>query len=101
MNVIKIVVDELPESCGKCTLSIETERTSMLACPFLESMWYSWEKPKECPLVVEDDEVCVWVLRNFDGRKMYNSPENCGYHATQPEFIYCPSCGKRIKYVEE
>jgi len=98
MNVIKIVVDEMPENCGKCTLSEETERSSMLACPFLQSMWYSWEKPKECPLVVED--VCELVLNDFDGRKMYNSPENCGYHATHPEFIFCPNCGKPIKYVE-
>ena len=47
------------------------------------------------------EDVCEWKLHDFDGRKMYNSPENCGYHATHPEFTYCPSCGKPIKYAEE
>ena len=50
------------------------------------------------PLRLEDK--CLWVFKNFDGRKMYNSPENCGYHITYPEFTFCPNCGKRIVYKE-
>jgi len=100
MEIKKIVVDELPESCKDCLFSNK------------DSFGYIWCKPVQnrvsktliglpswCPLQVEDE--CVWILSNFDGRKMYNSPESSGYHTAYLEFIFCPVCGKRIRYEEE
>ena len=106
MNVIKIVVDEIPEyGCDDCTIkrpSVSRGGYDIIicsaSCKDVTEHTENATRPSWCPLVVED--VCEWVLHDFDGRKMYNSPENCGYHATHPEFIFCPNCGKPIKYVE-
>lgn len=120
MDIKRIVLkqgDKLPESCaGSCDhKTITGAGVHPNPCHFFmvdEGLWCfvtgkSIEKnnnpyetrPDFCPLVIE--ETCLWVLRDFDGRKMYNSPESCGYHATQPEFIFCPVCGRRIVYESE
>ena len=101
MSVIKIMIDgELSKSCYSCKLSCDKYDIGRLRCiPMNKAVDnYLENRPDWCPLVVVSE--CEWVLHDFDGRKMYNSPENCGYHATHPEFRHCPSCGKRIKYVE-
>ena len=105
MNIKRIIVGELPHGCWNCFSRVYN--TGEQWCFFKQKRLPtdSYDMLKElnrredwCPLVVE--EVCEWVFRVFDGKDMYNSPESCGYHATYPEFTFCPSCGKRIKYVE-
>jgi hypothetical protein len=75
MNVIKITVDELPNMCIDCKLSLVI--------------------PDWCPLEVE--EVCEWVLEEYE---MCISPHNNGNWCDKDEYQFCPTCGKRIKYVE-
>ena len=104
MNVKRIVVDELPESCGKCNFSIET--TSHWSCFVLGKKLFTPYSGilGECPLEVE--EVCEWVREKTDrGYAAFYIPKDHDQHDdcyTQDAgtFEFCPSCGKSIKYVE-
>ena len=101
MNVIKIVVDE-KDSCDKC-LFMNAQWTyycilakKNIAMPHINPSW--------CPLVVDD--VCEWheTEVNEHGWRFWMTGCKIKYDSsvqiTKGEFNFCPSCGKRIKYVE-
>ena len=45
---------------------------------------------------IELEEVCEWVLEEYE---MCISPHNNGNWCDKDEYQFCPTCGKRIKYV--
>jgi predicted RNA-binding Zn-ribbon protein involved in translation (DUF1610 family) len=89
MNVKRIVVDELPESCWECGIS-QVGIQGKWYCPILNASYLSNVRPDACPLVVE--EVCEWVHKFYDTYKS-DCKESI---VSQSSYIYCPNCGKRI-----
>lgn len=115
MDVKKIVVDKLPENCSECIISCESMYSTKYYCHALHNFFERWEKPKECPLEVEEE--CVWKGKHrMIGKPSeyieYKSPHELPYYHTDfPNtveggyfetiiFKYCHVCGKRIRYVE-
>ena len=100
MNIKKIVVDELPSHCEDC--GIFNDLTN--ECSFLEMYVSDSHKRRHemCPL--ETEEVCEWVYsRDNHPNITYKSTHKIDLYIpihTKDTINYCPSCGKRIKYVE-
>jgi hypothetical protein len=110
MEVKRIVVDELPECCSSCQFHIVLDYVGKDWCTaakktILEKITYKLISPSWCPLQVEDE--CVWVREKTDrGYAAFYIPKDHEQHIdcyTQDAgtYDYCPTCGKRIKYVEE
>ena len=111
MNVLKIVVDEMPESCRACKLHtvIPANFNVQLACFITGTINRKPNtRPTWCPLVVEVPEVCKWKHEPMFDDVFFRNPH---YHerndfAVVPTIIhrdyykFCPLCGKPIKYVE-
>ena len=114
MNVIKIVVDELPGTCYECEL-IQNYDNGEADCSITHLVASFRSRRFDCPLVVED--VCEWVgttkrKGKTDEYILYKSPhEHLYYHGNYfsgvnggidetKRYIFCHVCGKRIKYVE-
>ena len=98
MNVVKIVVDELQSACYNCKFfhinggfSDECIATSKL----LDNYDILHGIPDWCPLQLEEE--LEWVLEEYE---MCISPHNNGNWCDKDEYQFCPTCGKRIKYVE-
>ena len=112
MNVIKIVVDEIPEyGCDDCTIkrpSVSRGGYDIIicsaSCKDVTEHTENATRPSWCPLVVED--VCEWheTEVNEHGWRFWMTGCKIKYDSsvqiTKGEFNFCPSCGKRIKYVE-
>jgi len=99
MNVLKIVVDELPENCLSCDIS--QKHGLDLYCPLINKVLYDaiGYLPEDCPLVVE--ECCEW--KKGKNHSLYFNPhiETMGYIASaKNDLKFCHDCGKRIKYIE-
>lgn len=97
MKIVKIVVDELQSACYNCKFfhvnggfSDECIATSKL----LDNYDILHGIPDWCPLQVE--EVCEWVHKFYDTYKS-SCQESI---VSQSSFIYCPTCGKRIKRIK-
>jgi len=106
MNIIKIVVDgELPKSCHVCQFK-QTYEMFMPDCSITHFVIYTNDehRPESCPLVV--DSVCEWheTEVNEHGWRFWMTGCKIKYDSsvqiTKGEFNFCPTCGKRIKYVE-
>ena len=121
MNVIKIVVDELPECCGKCKFVKDNYYYSLSLNPTCTVSKGDYvidnpdTRPPWCPLVVE--ECCEWklVVTKYPYESVTEWDEDMVCQSCRfivpctvledhlggiEECKYCPSCGKRIKYVE-
>ena len=105
MNVIKIVVDETKGCCSECELSFYSKEKQLFICFATKNQIHdSQDVPSWCPLVVED--VCEWheTEVNEHGWRFWMTGCKIKYDSsvqiTKGEFNFCPSCGKRIKYVE-
>ena len=112
MNVVKIVVDEIPESCRDCKYWKHTTDYYHLHCSAIDrdlDRNYMEIMPSWCPLQLE--EVCEWKKDNDSKTRIYNI-DNYKYVSPHDfDFVYsrqlnnsnkqfCPNCGNRIKYVE-
>jgi len=116
MNVIKIVVDKVPKTCHDCHLQHQesygdanSKQDEFYVCEVMEQIIDDrLFKPDWCPLVVEDGEVCEWkgVRYKPPGLPVYYAyypPHDVSYRVSTyrgEEYLFCPDCGKRIKYVE-
>jgi hypothetical protein len=111
MNVIKIVLkagEKLSSVCKNCCFVVPSamfdDAGFCKPCNMCFIDDITKDRPLWCPLVVE--EVCEWVLEKTDrGYAAFYIPKDHEQHQdcfTQnaDTFKYCPSCGKRIKYVE-
>ena len=103
MNIIKIVVDELPDECVECKFQKVRPINLGIAtyCLLNGKMTHKINKrPAWCPLVVEDEvtfeEFCKW--KRSKNPDWYWQTECLDWFDDIPR-EYC-SCGKRIKYVE-
>ena len=107
MNVVKIVVDEIPIICNLCHFE---DILDYVGCHFCYASRkaisreknYSLQRPDWCPLQLE--EVCEFTLRKIDyaGFKVNQYSPTCGGTSINNTiYKYCPSCGKRIKYESE
>lgn len=117
MNVKRIIVDEVPEDgCCECCFSkvftskfgndkVRCVATNKSVSDF--AFGYTKQpRPNWCPLVV--DECCEWVKikRNYpDSNEPYLVYQTgCEYEfddwKVMVDWVFCPNCGKRIKYVE-
>ena len=104
MNVKKIVLkagEELPEVCWECD-ACQGISPDYLYClvKHIDVDAHS-TRPDWCPLVV--DECCEWVSpTNNPYRDLYiplcNEDKTFEIESIN-DFHYCPSCGKRIKYM--
>ena len=104
MNVKRIVLkagEELPEVCWEC------EACQGISPDYLYCMGKHIDidahntRPSWCPLQVE--EVCEWVLDYHMDDAMWDIAPSCcvgEFSMNKPKYEVCPSCGKRIKYVE-
>lgn len=98
MNVKKIVLkigEELPENCWECDVCQGISPDYLYCLVKHIDVDAHSTRPDWCPLVV--DECCEWVKEEFE---MYISPHNNGDWSEKDDYKFCPSCGKRIKYVE-
>lgn len=93
MNVLKIVVDKKPFSCGLCMFSKSIDKYTKLKCIPLDIILFNTLElpgndtiPINCPLVVEVPEVCEWGSHKYDD--------------FMDDWEFCPKCGKPIKYIE-
>jgi hypothetical protein len=100
MNVKKIIVDELPSTCRMCKFqSVRPVKNGLrMYCSLKDKMVHNLRvRPDWCPLVI--DECCEW---KYLGVHMWQTCEQHARHMyPDKRYVYCPSCGKRIKYVEE
>ena len=108
MEVKRIVVDELPECCRKCDLMLYSMSQEKYYCYVNKKIIYPTLRPSWCPLQVEDE--CVWTgeYSGWDENgdtiffaKKTGCSDSHVQKVTVPNNVYCPNCGKRIKYVEE
>lgn len=60
MNVLKIVVDELPKYCGECSLADYSLYDEKWRCLVVTKQVGEWTRPSWCPLVVEETEHERW-----------------------------------------
>ena len=106
MNVLKIVVDELPKTCHDCEL-IENYDTSESDCSITHRVASSRSRRFDCPLVIE--EVCEWHIKQTgqmwdENNPIYTQKRSCykeaHYAGTLPLSNICSNCGKPIKYIE-
>ena len=98
MNVIKIVVNELPEGYKdkKSTVEIEVYASYINGTNKYTTEYYHGFI--DSPLVVE--EVCEWVMRsNGIAENPHNNIITLSADGIE-RATFCPTCGKRIKYVE-
>ena len=111
MNVLRIVVNELPESCRACKLHtvIPANFNVQLACFITGTINRTPNtRPTWCPLVVEVPEVCEWkkhelIAPLYSDETSFSFYEACvdDYNTNIVEdWKFCPSCGKPIKYIE-
>ena len=100
MEIKRIIVDELPESCYNCRFPEAFHYATEWKCTITGKYMGDCDKRrhKDCPLDVEKE--CVWVL-NVD----YTT--SCGewidsdiQNMHDCTFGFCPNCGKRIRYKE-
>lgn len=117
MNIKRIIVDELPESCffGNCIFPnyVETQISDWWECTItgnrIEGVKIKRERPSWCPLEPEQDQVCEWKGKP-DEHFEYKSPHEPLHYLTDfPNAVnggvydtkistYYHVCGKRIKY---
>ena len=111
MNVIKIVVDELPEMCEHCSYGATNKQGDNICVSDHNNIrpidYFDDNRPDWCPLQLE--EVCEWSgeYGGYDkhGDMLFFARKTgCSDSHIQkvevPNNIFCPNCGKRIKYVE-
>lgn len=114
MNVLKIVVDEVPECCDLCWFVGYSEGgyskhnghfcegTNAVKENKIISVDPYKSRPDWCPLVVE--EVCEWK-EHMKYNTSCDVEFDCEIHYMNLEddskIHFCPNCGKPIKYVEE
>ena len=106
MNVIKIVVNELPTNCIDCQFHQILDYVGAHHCTgkprtITHDKHGDLSRPDWCPLQVE--EVCEWVLDYHMDDAMWDIAPSCcvgEFSMNKPKYEVCPSCGKRIKYVE-
>ena len=109
MNVIKIVVDELPEMCEHCSYGATNKQGDNICVSDHNNIrpidYFDDNRPDWCPLVVE--ECCEWKREKESyGEKpspFWVSPHSKYFYTAlrvdnKPP-IFCRECGKRIKYV--
>jgi len=107
MNVLKIVVDKLPEKCVYCDIPFllckaMTDNESVSNQILLDMA----TRPTWCPLVVEVQEVCEWKHNKHEGDNDFQIPQYDNKHgvswwdSVKHQFVFCPHCGKPIKYIE-
>jgi len=115
MNVLRIVVDEIPEyGCDDCQIrkpSISISGYDIFMCSAVDEdvteHTQNATRPARCPLVVEVPEVCEWIREKTErGYAAFYIPKDHEQHPdcyTQDagEYKFCPNCGKPIKYMEE
>ena len=100
MEVIKIVLKagcELPESCRECFLSrlaLKKGGIFDVKCSLTQKYTKTKQIPSWCPLQLE--AVCEWVHKFYDTYKS-SCQESI---VSQSSFVYCPTCGKRIKRIK-
>ena len=107
MNVKRIVVDELPSTCRMCKFqSVRPVKNGLrMYCSLKDKMVHNLRvRPDWCPLQLE--EVCEWTVgkANFGEMVIIVGHPACGWKDISDMFLsqytFCPSCGKRINYVE-
>ena len=106
MNIKKIVVDKVPESCIMCPFAATDfeDEPVCAAIPleeFLPIDLNSSTRPSWCPL--ETEGVCEWVLNYHIDNAVWDIAPSCcvgEFSMNKPNYEICPNCGKRIKYVE-
>ncbi len=111
MKLKKVVVDELPESCRECVFrgfGFSYHKCMILNLELYDGRWTE-ERPSWCPLVLE--EMCKWesIGRIYDWDDGWVTTYELTQHPSvlfdikdkDYKYIYCPNCGKEIKYVEE
>ena len=107
MNVVKIVVDELPENCNQCRFVKQMSMYNVILQPYCTvvenelTIDGNGSRPSWCPLQL--DEVCEWVLDYRIDYAMWDIAPSCcvgEFSINKPNYETCPSCGKRINYVE-
>ena len=109
MKTIKIIVDELPSDCDECKFSHDwfddVVSPSGIECEWTKTK-VVWRvainhRASDCPLQL--DEVCEWVLDYHIDDAMWDIAPSCcigEFSINKPNYETCPSCGKRINYVE-
>jgi len=119
MNVLKIMVDELPYSCDICwflgfsnndCFRVENyfcEGNNTIDSNKITNPYQG--RPQWCPLVVEVPEVCEYVGKygGYDKHGdmiFFSRKTGCSHEHYQkiivPDYQFCPNCGKPIKYIE-
>ena len=102
MNVVKIVVDELPENCNQCRFVKQMSMYNVILQPYCTvvenelTIDGNGSRPSWCPLQLE--EVCEW---EEDDEKQFYYFTDCGSYIDGIGYIYCAHCGKRVKYESE
>lgn len=107
MNVIKIVLkagEKLSSVCKNCCFVVPSamfdDAGFCKPCNMCFIDDITKDRPLWCPLVVE--EVCEWTKYDYVyyENPHSNNPKIRSRWCQPDEFVFCPSCGKRIKYVE-
>ena len=89
MEIKRIIVYEIPGGRGVNKVLAD------VVIIFTVGNTISQATKRNC--VVEVEEVCEWVWEEYE---MCISPHNNGNWCDKDEYQFCPTCGKRIKYVE-
>jgi len=107
MEVKLIVMDELSDIYRDCEFMVIRTYSGVYWCSrkkqsILNLYSSILSRPSWCPIVVEDE--CVWNICHSDkGQAFIGCLNNTiiGFGYIGVGFIYCPNCGKRIRYEEE
>jgi len=112
MEVKRIVVDELPESCNKCqfchVLDYVGKRWCFLVQKEVPEKEYNKKRLDICSLQVEDECVYTGEYGGYDeygDAVFFSKKTTCSDKHVQkisvPNNTFCPNCGRPIKYKEE
>jgi hypothetical protein len=112
MEVKRIVVDELPESCNKCqfchVLDYVGKRLCFLVQKEVPEKEYNKKRLDICSLQVEDECVYTGEYGGYDeygDAVFFSKKTTCSDKHVQkisvPNNTFCPNCGRPIKYKEE
>ena len=110
MEIKRIIVDELPESCYNCRFPEAFHYATEWKCTITGKYMGDCDKRrhKDCPLDVEKE--CIWLGEYYgydeNGDMIFVSKKTgCSDVHIQavkvPDNTFCPNCGKRIRYEEE